>query len=199
MSLFICLEGVDAVGKTEVSKSLAARLGYQYYKSPGGQFAAVRDLVDQDVDPLTRYFFYRAATQHDSRQIRNLLETSGVVCDRYIYSTFAFHGAMDTQIQPLFELTQLVMPDHTFVLTAREEIRACRLRERPEVKELEHNQPLQRQTDRIFKTFGHPVIDTSELSVEETTALILSYIKQGAGYDPAQSRMAEAIPTSRTA
>lgn len=35
MSTFICLEGVDAVGKTEVSKCLAKKLGYQYYKSPG--------------------------------------------------------------------------------------------------------------------------------------------------------------------
>lgn len=183
MSLFICLEGVDAVGKTEICKSLAARLGYQYYKSPGALFAPVRDLVDQDVDPLTRYFFYRAATQDDSRCIRQLLQTSGVVCDRYIYSTFAFHGAMDAQVQSLFELTQLVMPDYTFVLTAREDVRATRLLGRLEMKELEHNLALQRQADRIFKTFGHTVVDTSDTTVEEATDAILSHIKQGVDHD----------------
>lgn len=179
MSLFICLEGVDAVGKTEVSKALAAQLGYQYYKSPGSHFASVRDLVDRDVDPLTRYFFYRAATQHDSRKIRELLQTSGVVCDRYIYSTFAFHGAMDAKIQSLFELTQLVMPNHTFVLTAREEIRTARLGQRPEAKELELNLSLQRQADQLFKTFGHTVVDTSDTTVDEATNIVLSHLRQG--------------------
>jgi thymidylate kinase len=177
------LEGVDGVGKTEVSQKLAERLGYQYYKSPGAQFASVRDLVDQDVDPLTRYFFYRAATQHDSRQIRSLLQKSGVVCDRYIYSTFAFHGAMDSQIQQLFELTQVVMPDYTFVLTAREEVRISRLGKRREVKELEQNLPLQRQADRIFKTFDLPVVDTSDTTVEEVTEIVLSQLRQGVGHD----------------
>jgi len=68
MTIFICVEGVDAVGKTEVGKCLAERLGYQYYKSPGGLFSSARSIVDTDVDPLTRYFFYRAATQHDSKE-----------------------------------------------------------------------------------------------------------------------------------
>lgn len=178
MSRFICLEGVDVVGKTEIGKRLAEKLRYQYYKSPGGPFAFVRGIVDENVDPLTRYFFYRAATQYDSRQIAGVLMTSGVVCDRYIYSTFAFHGAMDAQIQSLFELTQLLMPDHTFVLTAREEVRIKRLQARPDAKGLELNLPLQRQADRIFRTFGHEIIDTSDTTVEEATDQILARLGQ---------------------
>ncbi len=174
MTLFICLEGVDAVGKTEIGKRLAERLGYQYYKSPGGLFLSARSMVDTNVDPLTRYFFYRAATQHDSKKIGEILQTSGVVCDRYVYSTFAFHGAMDAQIQSLFELTQLVMPDYTFILTAREEVREARLRSRKDVSDLELNLSLQRQADRIFKTFGHSVVDTSDTTVEEATDAILA-------------------------
>lgn len=178
MNLFICLEGVDAVGKTEVSKCLAIKMGYQYYKSPGNPFAAVRGIVDNDIDPLTRYFFYRAATQHDSRVLTEMLEVSGVVCDRYIYSTFAFHGAMDNHIQSLFELTQLVMPNNTFLLSAREDVRERRLRERLDPKALELNLALQRQAERIFKTFGHPIIDTSDTSVEEATNLILKSLER---------------------
>lgn len=178
MGLFICLEGVDAVGKTEISICLAEKLGYRYYKSPGGLFASVRDIVDDEVDPITRYFFYRAATQYDSRKIAEMLASSGVVCDRYIYSTFAFHGAMDAKIQSLFELTELLMPTHTFVLTAREEVRLERLNARQGVKDLELNLPLQRRADRIFKTFGHDVIDTSDTAVEEAACLILSRINE---------------------
>lgn len=179
MNSFICLEGVDAVGKTEISTYLAEKLGYRYYKSPGGLFASARGIVDDEVDPITRYFFYRAATQHDSRKIAELLASSGVVCDRYVYSTFAFHGAMDAKIQSLFELTGLLMPTHTFVLTAREDVRLQRLHAREGVKDLELNLPLQRQADRIFKTFGHDVIDTSNTTVEEAAGLILSRINEG--------------------
>lgn len=183
MPLFICLEGVDAVGKTEISKKLAERLGYRYYKSPGLPFADVRDMVDENVDPLTRYFFYRAATQNDSRAIAQLLETGGVVCDRYIYSTFAFHGAMDPRIPPLFELTQLVMPDHAFILTAREEVRAKRLGARSGLTEVEQNLPIQREADRIFRSFGHPIIDTSDTSVEEVVELVLSNLPKEFSHD----------------
>lgn len=179
MPPFICLEGVDAVGKTEVGKRLAEKLGYQYYKSPGGLFASARGIVDDDVDPLTRYFFYRAATQYDSKKIAEMLATSGVVCDRYIYSTFAFHAAMDAKIQSLFELTGLLIPDYTFVLTAREKVRSQRLRRRVGVKDLELNLPLQQQADRIFKTFGHQTVDTSNTTVEEATDMLLSFIQGG--------------------
>lgn len=180
MTRFICLEGVDAVGKTEVSKQLAEKLGYQYYKSPGGLFASARSIVDDDVDPLTRYFFYRAATQHDSKKISQMLATTGVVCDRYIYSTFAFHAAMDAKIQSLFEVTGLLVPDHTFVLTAREEIRAARLCQRIGVKDLELNLPLQRQADSLFRNFGHHVLDTSDTTVEAATKALIGLIQKGA-------------------
>lgn len=178
MHLFVCLEGIDLVGKTEVGKCLAEKLGYRYYKSPGGSFAAARSIVDDEVDPLTRYFFYRAASQYDSRRIAAILAVSGVVCDRYIYSTFAFHAAMDPQIQSLFELTQLLMPDRTFVLTAREEVRVRRISERPKAKELELNLPLQNQADRIFRTFGHEIIDTSDTTVEEAANLVASLLER---------------------
>lgn len=177
MSLFICLEGVDAVGKTEVSKCLASKLGYQYYKSPGSPFVEVRHIVDEKVDPLTRYFFYRASTQNDSRNLAEMLKVSGVVCDRYIYSTFAFHGAMDAGIQSLFERTRLTMPDHTFLLSAREDVRLARLKMRASVSPLEFNVALQRQAERMFGNFGHSLIDTSDTTVEEATMLILKQLE----------------------
>jgi len=94
MPVFICIEGLDASGKTSISQALARVLGASYYKSPGGPYAEARKIVDEVVDPLTRYFFYRAAVQYDSGVIRNLLTRTSVVCDRYIYSTIACHAAM---------------------------------------------------------------------------------------------------------
>lgn len=178
MNHFICLEGVDGVGKTEVGKLLAQKLGYVYYKSPGGPFALARTMVDIDIDPLTRYFFYRSAVQHDSRMIRILLNKSGVVCDRYIYSTHAFHAAMDPHIGGLFELTNLVMPEYVFVLTAREDVRLARLKNRSDATALDFNRPVQEKADRLFKGFGHPVIDTSDNTVEQTVEhIVINFLK----------------------
>lgn len=179
MSVFICIEGIDAAGKTSVSQALAQALGASYYKSPGGPYAEARKIVDEVVDPLTRYFFYRAAVQYDSGAIRNLLKNTSVVCDRYIYSTIVCHAAMDERIQRLFEVTGLVMPDHVFVLTADEDVRVKRLVERPTVSTVEHNLALQRKIDKLFRAQGHPVIDTTHTRVEDVVDIILKQLKEG--------------------
>jgi len=178
MSLFVCLEGVDCVGKTSVAESLARRINAVYYKSPGGMYAKERKVVDESVDPLRRYFFYRAAVQYDSGIIAGLLRFSPVVCDRYIYSTFAVHAAMDEKIQSLFETTGLVIPDYIFLLTADEAVRKNRLAERSRVTLLESNFPLQKKSDELFKLQGHQVIDTTSTTVDEVVETILSQLRE---------------------
>lgn len=130
MSTFICIEGVDASGKTSVSQALALHIEAYYYKSPGGPYAEARKIVDELIDPLAKYFFYRAAVQYDSAIIRDLLKTRSVVCDRYIFSTQLCHAAMDERICDLFEVTGLLMPDQVFILTAEEKVRKERLSQR---------------------------------------------------------------------
>lgn len=179
MTLFICLEGIDGTGKTTTARALARQLNAMCYKSPGGMFAKVRHMVDGDgIDPLTRYFYYRAATQYDSQVISRILAYSTVVCDRYIYSTIAYHSAMDPRIEGLKDMTGLVIPDHTFLLTANEEVRLERLSDRQKISNLEENSLLQRKADRIFMTQGHTVIDTSEIPVHEVVELILQHLQQ---------------------
>ena len=179
MSLFICLEGIDGTGKTTVARVLARQLNAMYYKSPGGVFAKTRHIVDGDgIDPLTRYFYYRAATQYDSQMIRQILKHSSVVCDRYIYSTIAYHSAMDTRIEGLKDITGLVIPDYTFLLTANEEVRLERLSNRPTVSNLEENSLLQRKADQLFMTQGHIVIQTSVIPVHEVVGQILRHLQQ---------------------
>jgi thymidylate kinase len=179
MRLFVCIEGIDCVGKTAVAQALASRIGATYYKSPGGVYARERKIVDESVDPLRRYFFYRAAVQYDSGVIAKLLESAPVVCDRYIYSTFAVHAAIDEKIAALFEFTGLVMPDYVFLLTADEDVRRKRLAERSVVSILEDNFPLQKKADELFKLQGYPVIDTTHTTTEEVVEIIVSRLRQG--------------------
>ena len=176
---FICLEGIDGVGKTTVARIIARHLGAVYYKSPGGKFAETRHMVDSnDIEPLTRYFFYRAATQYDSESIKRILRHSTVVCDRYIYSTFAFHIAMDPRVESLIEMTGLMVPDYTFLLTANEKVRLERLGTRSAVSNLEENTNLQRKANRLFLSQGHVVIDTSHITACKVADNILDHLKQ---------------------
>ena len=178
MSRFICIEGVDAAGKTSVSSALAQQLNAAYYKSPGNPFADFRHHVDGQIDPLTRYFFYRAAVQHDSKVIAQQLEQGPVICDRYIYSTLAFHIVLDARVEKISDFTGLLIPDLTVVLTTNREARVQRLAGRGRMTTLEMDLDFQDRVDQVFRSMGHPVIDTSELAVEQTTAIILEMLRR---------------------
>lgn len=131
--VFISLDGVDGVGKTTVAKLLAADGSFQYHKSPAGPFAQLRKEVDAHATPLERYCFYRLATQFNSVQISQLLETNSVVCDRYIASTAAYHIAMDARIRVIHNDAGLLKPHFAFLLGARSEVRDKRILERAKV------------------------------------------------------------------
>jgi dTMP kinase len=174
---FICLEGLDGVGKTEVASLLARRISYQFFQSPGGSFGKARKIVDDgQLSPLTRYFFFRAATQNDSKHIAEILKSSGVVCDRYIYSTVAYHAAMDERVRQVFETTDLLLPDRTILLVARDEVRKARLEKRDHVTQIEMDIPLQKRIDFIYRSFVHDIFDTSDTTVEEAADHIASIL-----------------------
>lgn len=182
--LFICLEGVDCVGKTTVAQALAAELGAAYYKSPGGDYAERRFEVDRSYAPRERYLFYRDAVRYDSATIMELLKESSVVCDRYIYSTFAVHAALDPSLQTLFESTNVLLPDHVFLLVADEDVRIARLQARPFHSGSDDDLALQRSAERYFREQGHTIIDTSALTVEQTKKGILRLLVARGVHDP---------------
>lgn len=71
------------------------------------------------------------------------------------------------------------MPEYVFVLTAREDIRLERLKNRSDAIALDFNQPVQEKAERIFRGFGHPIIDTSGNTVEQTVEYILANFLKG--------------------
>ena len=180
--IFISLDGVDGVGKTTVAKLLAVDTSLQYYKSPAGPFAQLRKEIDTHATPLERYCFYRLATQYDSIQISQLLETSSVVCDRYIASTAAYHITMDARIRVIHNDAGLLKPHFAFLLGARSEIRDKRILERTKVlsdAKLEGNSALLDRVSEIFISFGLIYIDTSDMTAEEVATEIRRVVTQG--------------------
>ena len=182
MNLFICLDGVDGVGKTTVAKLLAADESFHYHKSPAGPFAQLRKEVDAHANPLERYCFYRLATQFDSVQISKLLETNSVVCDRYIASTVAYHIAMDARIRVIHSDAELLKPHLAFLLGARPEVRDKRILERAKVLsdvKLEGDSTLLDHVAEVFMSFGLTYIDTSDITAEEVAKTIKRIVAQG--------------------
>lgn len=180
--VFISLDGVDGVGKTTVAKLPAADGSFRYYKSPAGPFAQLRKEVDAHANSLERYCFYRLATQFDSSQISQLLETCSVVCDRYIASTMAYHFTMDARIRVIHNEEGLVKPHFTFLLGTCSEIRDKRILERAKVvsdSKLEGDSILLDRVAETFMSFGLIYIDTSNITAEEVAIAIKRIIAQG--------------------
>lgn len=181
-NVFITIDGVDGVGKTTVAQLLASDGAFHYYKSPAGPFAQLRKEVDTHATPLERYCFYRLATQYDSIQISQLLETSSVVCDRYIASTAAYHIAMDARIRVIHNDAGLLKPHFAFLLGARSEVRDKRILERAKMlsdAKLEGDSALLDRVADIFVSFGLIYIDTSDITAEEVSTEIRRIVTQG--------------------
>jgi len=180
--VFISIDGVDGVGKITVAKLLASDESFQYHKSPAGPFAQLKKEVDARATPLERYCFYRLATQYDSLQISQLLETSSVVCDRYIASTAAYHIAMDARIRVIHNDTGLLKPHFAFLLGARSEVRDKRILERAKILsdvKLESDSTLLDRVAEIFMSFGLIRIDTSDITAEEVATKIRNIVQRG--------------------
>jgi len=177
-NLFLSIEGVDGVGKTTVAKLLAADGSFQYYKSPGAPFQALRKEIDAHATTLERYCFYCVSNQSDARCIKELLKVNSVVCDRYVASTMAYHFAEDDRIRAIHNDSELLKPDFVFLLGARTEIRDQRMFGRAKMSKAESNSDFLNRVAEIFMSLGLIYIDTSDITAQEVAARIRYVISQ---------------------
>ncbi|MBP9803230.1 MAG: AAA family ATPase [Candidatus Pacebacteria bacterium] len=178
-NLFITVDGVDGVGKTTVSKLLAKKLNGIYYKSPSNQFLQTRQKVENPINVFGRYCFYRLATQNDSENIKILLESNHVVCDRYIASTFAYHFVMDNDITIIHNETNLLKPDLALLLTANSDTRNSRIINRNESKNwIEENSSLLDNIQNVFLSLELTEFKTDSLKPDEIVNNIIQFIQK---------------------
>ena len=178
---FICVEGIDGVGKSTVARKLATALGGIYYKTPPAPFDSIRAEIDRRSDAAARLYFYVSAVFFASLEIGELRARQPVVCDRYIFSTLAYHIAMDESFRNFVIPPTLMMPDETFLLVADEAERLRRLLERGEAASrhdsaLEANRVFLAQVQREFRRFDLHVIDTTQSDADETAQQILTRV-----------------------
>ncbi|MBS3150129.1 hypothetical protein J4455_05600 [Candidatus Woesearchaeota archaeon] len=106
---FILFEGIDGSGKTTLAKKLADRVEGVYYDSPP---ECIRDIKEKGIitSDEIRLQYYLLGNIIASEEIKNILKTNHVVCDRYIYSTMADHSVRlerEIRINP-----NLLFPDY---------------------------------------------------------------------------------------
>jgi len=140
MGKLIVFEGLDGTGKTTLSREVVSRLRvqgipcvrYEDIEEKQSAFNTIKDFVQTQCTVETSFFFYLASALHKSAKIRVLLESSWVVCDRYIYSTIAHHLAlgMSRTLIPHIDALPLVKPDYFFMMSVDEKTRLQRAEQR---------------------------------------------------------------------
>lgn len=176
--MFLCIEGIDGVGKTTMAAKLCVLLNSSYYKSFSGPFLRAAEHLEIDEEPLTSYFFYRASIQRDSNNIK-LLGNNDVVADRYVYSNIAYHVALHEKIREIVEFTDIVLPDAVVLLVCGEEERRRRLAGRANVEAFETDIAYLRKVEKILKEYACMVIDTTAVSPDEIADAIVSQLRGG--------------------
>lgn len=186
---FIVLEGVDGSGKTTAAHCLADRLGYEYVKTPGDIFAAVRPLFEDKAHVTGRLYFYLGTVLYASEDIKKKLAAGkGVICDRYIYTTICYQRAMGAQVSKELEkeiISELRMPDMTLFLYADKEARHQRLGMRQEAslgyrgdQWLEQNDQFQEKLVKLFRRYPMKTVDTSKLNPEQVCETLLKLVNK---------------------
>jgi dTMP kinase len=171
--VFICVEGLDASGKTTQSKLLVRNLqkrGFDavYTTEPthGQMGRLIRKHVligkNRSSAVLEALLFAADRVDHSEREVLPALKTDKiVVTDRYLYSSLAYQGAAGLDLKWIEEINRwAIKPDMTIYIDISPEIVLQRLRRKKSVMETLQNQRRVRDIYlKLVKSYGLRVVD----------------------------------------
>lgn len=138
----IVIEGIDGVGKTSIAKELQQHLImsgihavlYEELEKKNEGFNKIKPYIKKNAPLMSSLFFYLASAIKKSEVIRELLNSSWVICDRYVYSTIANHRAKGLTQETInkFNISELpiIKPDYLFLIVCNERQRLTRIARR---------------------------------------------------------------------
>lgn len=187
----ISIEGVDGVGKSTTCKLLAERLGYIFVEKP------LHFLLDDCDEEFEQY--KKVAKRVNANSNRNFtawyyglnniylydkFKNQNIVTDRHIVSNYCWSGTdYNDDIYNLI-LTKIGKPKLTVILYATPEIILIRLKKRnindPDIAKVPKSE---KAYERMIyfcekKKLEYIVIDTSNITPEETVNLIIKRIEK---------------------
>jgi dTMP kinase len=149
---FICIEGIDASGKTTQAKILVKKLCRKgidavYTTEPSrgkvGKFIRSHVLDRQKRIPtvLEALLFAADRVDHLENEVKPALKKGKiVVCDRYVYSSLAYQGAAGLSLNWIQCINQFALvPDLAIFLDVSPEMVLKRLRRKKTVMETDAN------------------------------------------------------------
>lgn len=161
---FIVLEGLSGVGKTTLGKQLCEEYNMRYVYIPNTDIKSVRKYI-HSTNIQTRFLYYLTALSDASRIISEALQTQSVVCDRYVYSTIAYHQAagVNEELLSIVKKINLVQPDKVIHIGISRELRYQRLTERGEKpgSEWEQMKARNKQAKAFFNQVQTHFLDNS--------------------------------------
>lgn len=177
MRTLICLEGTSYAGKTTVARLLSEKMPAVYGPRVAVGWEEQEEKIHENPDPLARFSFFKKEIAARSEQIKQMLERTDVVLDRYLLSVFAYHSVIvGTQLDVGFDPSNLRQPDFTILLTVDEMALRQRMKNRPPRHRYESDpvflMEVQREFLRLIDRATTILIDTSIQSAEEAAQAV---------------------------
>lgn len=171
--VFICVEGLDASGKTTQSKLLVRNLqreGFDAVYTTEPSQGRIGRLIRKHVltgknrlsAVLEALLFAADRVDHSQREVIPALKADKiVVTDRYLYSSLAYQGAAGLDLKWIEEVNKWSMkPDMTIYIDISPEIVLQRLKRKKSVMETLQNQRRVREIYvKLVKNYGLTVVD----------------------------------------
>lgn len=171
----VVFEGIDGVGKTTLSILLRDELidqgrkaiRYEDIEKKDHGFNLIKQFIKAQVPIDSSLLFYIASAIYKSRQIEKLLKHNWVICDRYIYSTFAYHKIRNADISLIPDIKKMPvrLPDFLFLIKVNEKIRLKRAKARsashPDDFKIKTNKNLVGKMEKEIEGFKPIIIDNS--------------------------------------
>lgn len=187
--VFICIEGIDASGKTTQAKLLVKNLnekGYEaiYTSEPTngffGQILRRKILYGNKRVPavIEALLFALDRLEHVKKEIEpTLKEGKIVVSDRYLYSSIAYQGAAGLDLTWIEEINRwAIKPDLAIYLDVPAEVVIKRLKEKRSIMETLENERKVRGIYLKLVREGKLLLVDGNRSVEEIEKEILQIV-----------------------
>jgi len=192
--VFICIEGLDASGKTTHSRRLVRNLrrrGFDavYTTEPSlgeiGRFVRKHILQRKRRVPsvVEALLFAVDRVDHVEKEIKPALEEGKiVVSDRYVYSSLAYQGAAGLDLKWIEEINRLALPpDLAIYLEVPPEVVVKRIRRKKSVMERLETQRRVREVYMKFVKNGRLVPINGNREKDEVAkdilAVVLDFLK----------------------
>ncbi len=183
MYQFILFEGLDRTGKSTIAKEVAKKLNAILLHSPPDILIPYRKHFDS-LDNETNLSYYITANHVLDCQIGDYLSKQNVVCDRYYFTTIAYHSAkLERNIDYLLKEMKTT-PNKIYYLTGEVTVLNARAEKTGLKNDRFHGIDLWKKVEfnynKLFKRFSNVVkIDTTNKTEEEVLQIVLNDLKRG--------------------